>query len=281
MSETVRAAATVLVLRDSAAGPEVFMVRRHERAAFMARAYVFPGGAVDAADRATDPALVNGLDHARRQLPALDPIDAVAHHVAAVRELFEEAGILLATDRGGVFPDVTNPVIRDRFERHRCDVQTGAATFGRVLAAEDLRAAADALVLVSHWVTPPMVDTRRFDTRFFGARLPPDQHPVHDDRETTDGRWTRASEAIQAAERREIILPPPTWITLRELADFESVAGILAWAASRRVERREPHRLERDGSRVLVMPHPEHVDRWGRADTPFAWFDDRWLPLES
>src|SRR6476620_2311671 len=91
-----RPAATVVVLRDSSAGPEVFMVRRHEGTAFMGGAHVFPGGRADAADGDADAGWCDGLDHAARQLEHLPRADALAYHVAATRELFEEAGVLLA-----------------------------------------------------------------------------------------------------------------------------------------------------------------------------------------
>src|SRR3954469_10131484 len=91
-----RPASTVVVLRDASSGPEVFMVRRHADTAFMGGAHVFPGGRVDAADRDGDRVWCDGVDHAVAQLPAVEPVDAVAYHVAAARELFEEAGVLLA-----------------------------------------------------------------------------------------------------------------------------------------------------------------------------------------
>ena len=94
--QTPRPAATVVVLRDGPAGPEVFMVRRHEGTAFMGGAHVFPGGRVDAADGDADASWCDGIEHATRQLDGLPPAEALAYHVAAARELFEEAGVLLA-----------------------------------------------------------------------------------------------------------------------------------------------------------------------------------------
>jgi hypothetical protein len=157
-------------------------------------------------------------------------------------------------------------------------VHAGSSTFREVLTVEGLRTAADVPALYAHWVTPPL-GGRRFDTRFFAARLPPDQTAAHDEHETTGSAWTSAREAIRAAERREIVLPPPTWITLCELAEFGAVADVLAWTSRRDVIRREAARGERDGARVLLMPHPDFATRWGRSETPFVWADDRWLPL--
>jgi 8-oxo-dGTP pyrophosphatase MutT (NUDIX family) len=279
MDDIPRPSATVVLLRDGPDGLEVLMVRRHEKSAFMGGAYVFPGGAVDASDRElAGPRWTDGIAHAERQIPQLDPPDAVAHHVAAIRELFEEAGILLARDSVGQLVSFGDPAVAGRLADHRRKVHAGSMTFQDVLAVEGLRAAADALVLYAHWVTPPL-GGRRFDTRFFAARLPPDQTAAHDERETTGSAWTSAGEAIQAAERREILLPPPTWITLRELAEFGGVDDVLAWTSRRDVIRREAGRGERDGSRVLLLPHPDFATRWGRSETPFVWTDDRWLPL--
>src|SRR5260370_14079902 len=120
MAPNLRPAATVVVLRDSPAGPQVFMVRRHEGTAFMGGAYVFPGGRVDAGDRGVaDPSWCDGVDVAAAQLGGLPAVDAVAFHVAALRELFEEAGVLLPRDAtGGVGSHVHIPVTQHRPQVH-------------------------------------------------------------------------------------------------------------------------------------------------------------------
>jgi len=145
-----------------------------------------------------------------------------------------------------------------------------------VLDQERLRLAADALALCEHWVTPPL-DTRRFDTRFFATALPAGQQPVHDDRETTKSLWIRPSEAIAAAERREMVLPPPTWMMLRDLVPFTSVAGVLDWARRRTIRRREPAIAQVDGRRALVMSDGTDGEAENETST-FVWVEDRWLP---
>jgi hypothetical protein len=112
------------------------------------------------------------------------------------------------------------------------------------------------------------VDTRRFDTRFFVARVPPEQIPAHDETETTHSDWITPAAAIAAAVRREIVLPPPTWSTLRELEPFQTVDDTLAWARRRDVVRREPLLVVEDGRRMLVMPD----------QLRFVWTDGYWLP---
>ena len=273
-----RPAATVVVLRDGPAGPEAFMVRRHEGTAFMGGAHVFPGGRVDESDANADAAWCDGIDHAVSQLPSMPPQEATAYHVAAARELFEEAGVLLARDRPGAFVRLAG-ADHDRFKHARHTVHSGATTLRALVDGEGLRLALDALVLFAHWVTPP-IDTRQFDTRFFMTRVPPHQAPAHDDTETTHSAWVRPADAIAQAIRSEIVLPPPTWTTLRELERFASVDAALAWAAARRIVRRMPHLVEDDARRLLLLPgdplHPDPAGDEPPFETRFVFVDRRW-----
>jgi 8-oxo-dGTP pyrophosphatase MutT (NUDIX family) len=279
-----RPAATVVVLRDSSAGPEVFMVRRHESTAFMGGAHVFPGGRVDDADHGGDAAWCDGIAHATRQLSSLPPSEAVAYHIAAARELFEEAGVLLARHPTVEFVSLAGAAVHARFKQDRTDVHGGHATLRAVIAREHLRLALDALLLFAHWVTPP-IDTRQFDTRFFMTRVPPHQTPAHDDTETTHSTWVRPADAIAQSLNGEIVLPPPTWTTLRELEPFASVEDALAWARRRNVVRRMPKLLEQDGRRTLVLPgdplHPDPAGDAPPAETRFVFVDRRWRPERS
>jgi 8-oxo-dGTP pyrophosphatase MutT (NUDIX family) len=273
----IRPAATVIVLRDSSAGPEVFMVRRHHAVAFMAGAHVFPGGRVDAGDHDASADWCDGIAEAARQLPDLAADAALAYHVAAARELFEEAGVLLARSPGGAFMPLAGAEQHARFMRHRHAVHAGTRTLRSILSEEGLRLALDALVAFAHWVTPP-VDTRRFDTRFFAALVPPSQTPAHEEVESTESAWTTAAAALAAATRGEIVLPPPTWATLRELEPFASVDAAIEWARTRTVFRREPKLVEDEHTRMLVLPgdplNPEHETV--TFETRFRWVEDRW-----
>jgi 8-oxo-dGTP pyrophosphatase MutT (NUDIX family) len=274
-----RPAATVVVLRDSARGPEAFMVRRHEGTAFMGGAHVFPGGRVDDRDHDADVGWCDGIDHAAAQLPGIERTLAIAFHVAAARELFEEAGVLLARDERGGIASLTDPGMHARFAASRHEVHDGRQSLRGVLERERLRLSLDALVLLAHWVTPP-VDTRQFDTRFFITRVPPNQVPAHDETETTHSSWLTPAAAIAQAQRGEIILPPPTWTTLRELEHFATVADALQWARSRRISRRQPKMLEEGGRRMLVLPgdprYPEATDAEQPVETCFVLVDKRW-----
>jgi 8-oxo-dGTP pyrophosphatase MutT (NUDIX family) len=274
-----RPASTVVVLRDAPHGPEVFMVRRHEATVFMGGAHVFPGGRVDAADHDADPAWCDGLDEAVRQLASVGAGEARAYHVAAARELFEEAGVLLARAADRRFVSLAGADTHARFKQYRSDVHSGATPLRGIVERERLRLALDALVLFAHWVTPP-IDTRQFDTRFFLTRVPPDQTPAHDDTETTHSGWLTPAEAIRQAEAGSIVLPPPTWTTLRELQPFDSVDAALAWGRRRAVIRRQPSLLERGGRRMLVLPgdplHPDPPPAEVPIETRFEFVDRRW-----
>jgi len=273
-----RPASTVVVLRDAPHGPEVFMVRRHEGTAFMGGAHVFPGGRVDAADREGDTSWCDGVDHARRQLHESDPADAVAYHVAAARELFEEAGVLVARDGTGRIVPLAGAA-HERFKRYRGDVHGGRSTFHAIVANEGLRLALDALVLFAHWVTPP-IDTRQFDTRFFMTRVPPEQTPAHDETETTHSIWLTPAAALAQSLRGDIVLPPPTWTTLRELEPFTTVDDALTWARRRRIVRRQPRVVDTDGARMLLLPgdplYRDIADPEQPAETRFVLAGTRW-----
>jgi 8-oxo-dGTP pyrophosphatase MutT (NUDIX family) len=274
-----RPAATVVVLRDGPAGPEVFMVRRHEDTAFMGGAHVFPGGRVDAADGDADTTWCDGIDHAVGQLSGLPRAEALAYHVAAARELFEEAGVLLARHPDGDFVSLAAAADHERLKQDRTRVHEGKTTLRAVVQRERLRLALDTLVMFAHWVTPP-IDSRQFDTRFFMTRVPSHQTPAHDETETTHSLWARPVDAIALAGRDEIVLPPPTWSTLREIEPFETVKDVLAWARGRTVVRRMPKAIEQAGHRMLLLPgDPLHPDPGGDdppRETRFVLIDRRW-----
>lgn len=269
MSTAISPAATVILLRDSDRGPEIFMVRRHERTAFMGGAHVFPGGRVEPAD-----------------VESAGGDDALAFRLAAMRELFEEAGVLLARDTASAEPGGDAPFVslagrdvQNRFREYRADVYAGRMALADLAAREHLALAPGALVPLAHWVTPP-VDTRRFDTRFFVTRVPPEQTPVHDATETTHGVWTTPAEALARDRRDEIVLPPPTWTTLRELEPFATVDAVLRWAARRTIARREPLFREHAGQRLLLLPgDPLNPEGWHEPvlwETRFIQSGGRW-----
>jgi 8-oxo-dGTP pyrophosphatase MutT (NUDIX family) len=276
----IRDAATVIVLRDAANGPEVFLVRRHRAVAFMAGAHVFPGGRVDDGDHAADSSWCDGVVEASGKLPGVATAAALAFHVAAARELFEEAGVLLARDASGHQVSLANRADPDRFKAHRAELNAGRRTLRGIVEAERLRLALDALVHYAHWVTPP-IEIRRFDTQFFVTRVPAQQFPVHDDHEATDSVWIRPADAITASGRGDIVLPPPTWASLRELERFTSVDAALVWARARTVYRREPRvTTDADGTRHIVLPGDPSLPEAEPVafETRFVLAGGRWAP---
>lgn len=242
---TPRPSATVLLLRDGGRGLEVLMVERHHQIDFVAGALVFPGGRVDAAD--ASPAL------ATRCAGTVDLSDEErALRVGAIRETFEEAGVLLARRRGQAAL-VDAETLRGIEERHRRALHAGETTIAEIAEREDLALACDRLVPFAHWITPLFMP-KRFDTWFYLVEAPPDHVALHDGHESVDSLWItpRDADAERAAGRRSIIFP--TLLNLRKLGRAGSVAEAFEAA------RREPivtvlPRVEMRGeTRTMVLP---------------------------
>jgi 8-oxo-dGTP pyrophosphatase MutT (NUDIX family) len=240
-----RLSATVLLVRDGVRGLEVFMVERHHQIDFATGALVFPGGQVDAADG--DAALASRCTGAE----SFDA-DARVLRVAAIRETFEEAGVLLARRRGErTLVDATT--LAGIEQRHRAALNAGERTLAELAAAEDLELACDLLVPFAHWITPVFM-AKRFDTWFFLVAAPPDQVALHDGHESVDSVWITPgdAEAERSAGRRTIIFP--TRLNVRKLGRAKNVADAVANA------RREPivtvlPRIEKRGeTSMMVLP---------------------------
>lgn len=233
----IRPAATVMLIRDvSSAGAggdiEVFMMRRTTKAAFAGGMYVFPGGAVDPADGADDVAqLCDGFTdtEASRRLGVAD--GGLAYWIAAIRECFEEAGVLLARVDGGTTVRFDDAAVAERFGRFRRQVHSGDLGIVSLCRDEGLRLETDGIFYVSNWITP-FGETRRFDTRFFVAAAPVDQEPLHDDHETVDSLWVRPRMALEQAQAGELLMLPPTIASLGFLAAHRSTESVLAAAGS-------------------------------------------------
>ncbi len=223
-----RPAATVMVARDSAepgVGIEVFLLRRTTGAAFAAGMFVFPGGRVDDLDGAGElEPFSDGLDDATAsRLLGLER-GGLAYWVAAIRECFEESGLLLAHRRDGT-PLPTPPAVGDRVAVH-----DGVLSMLELCRRDELVLDTGALRYVAHWVTPAQERARRFDTRFFLTGAPRDHHGVHDEVETIDSVWLAPGEALRRAMAGEMTLMPPTIAGLQLLDGCASVADALAKA---------------------------------------------------
>ncbi|HTW86348.1 MAG TPA: hypothetical protein VMD91_19915 [Candidatus Sulfotelmatobacter sp.] len=210
-NDEIRDAATVIVAREGLDGPSVFMVRRHGKATFLPDRYVFPGGAVDPGDRAL---AASGLDGSAGQV---DP----AYVVTAARETFEEVGLLFA-DR---------PVAAEPLVAARRALLAGELDFAAVLTRLGVKLDAALLRYFSRWITPKdELAPRRFDARFFVARMPEGQTAEADAAEVYDGAWYRPQDALDAHARGEIDLIFPTIKHLERIAPYRSVDELLAFA---------------------------------------------------
>ena len=251
-----RDAATVIVLRDTATSFEAFMLRRHSRSGFAASMWVFPGGVVDPADGALSPQRWTGIDpDALAPLFGVAADMVVAFHVAAVREMFEEAGLLLAHHADGAAPDLDDPTLLQL--RQDLADRTTTVNFAAWLEDRDLVLDLDNLTYHSHWVTPT-VEPRRYDTRFFIARAPADQVARYDRRETTDEQWVTPRDALAAYNRGELQLIYPTIKTLAALAELDSVDAVeQAARAQTDIRRIQPHAELDDQGRFVRVLHPD------------------------
>jgi 8-oxo-dGTP pyrophosphatase MutT (NUDIX family) len=273
-----RAAASVVLLRDGVQGLQVLLLRRHGQSGVLGGAWVFPGGKVDAGDDA--PATLALLDRAPRQIapllgePELTPEAAAGIFIAAAREAFEEAGVLLARAPNGAPQPVS---ASERTE-----------PFAPLLARHALRLDTQGLAPWSRWITPrqPSVMNRRFDTRFLLAALPPGQEAHADDHEITATRWLAPRQALRLYARGEIDLVPPQIMSLLHLALYPDTATALADARAHSPYLVQPHPFDIDGQRTICYPgDPAHPQRHRvlpeALPTRLTWHDQRFVPPQG
>lgn len=240
-------AATVILVRDSAQGPEYLMVQRGENLAFAGGALVFPGGRVDDADVVTarDPQLATGFD-------GLDDTDAAAR-ITCAREALEETGVLLTS---GAAPDPAE-LARARAQLAANPDADEACTFAAMLAAMRHQVDADRFVPFARWEPPaaaPIV--RRFDTRFYiadagntaSAAISPDGH------EAMALHWTTAAWALTRYDRGEAAMVFPTWCNMHRLAQYDSIAALFAATRAMAPPYVQPEIVNRDGEMWLTIP---------------------------
>ena len=250
MAEAVnpRPASTILLLRDAAARREieVFMMVRHYEIDFNSGALVFPGGSVDKGDQEiiATPELYcggEGLDTA-----------ALSFRIAAIRETFEESGILLARPRG------LNALVDARRAgeieaAHRAELCEGKISFLKVLTDNGMLLALDELVPYAHWITPEGMP-KRFDTWFFLAAAPPEQVGAHDGKESTDSIWVSPREALEGGETGRFKLPFPTTRNLIRLGKQPGVKAALDDSRGKAIVTVMPVMTRLNGGRQLRIP---------------------------
>jgi 8-oxo-dGTP pyrophosphatase MutT (NUDIX family) len=246
MSTQLREAASVILLRRATPGIEVFLLRRHKRASFMASAFVFPGGGAEPGEDA---------------------------RTAAARELFEEAGVLLARCDASLESETLEVPIQALLRRRILD----GANATEAMAAAGLQWSTEILVPWAHWITPS-IEPKRFSARFFVCELPGAQTPSFDEVETVDQMWIRPREAVERAG--ELQLPPPQIRTLWELSHLDTIAEVLA-AGRARAE--EPHpimprlRAASPGEPLcLLLPWDPEYTVTGTGDATPLTYSPRW-----
>ena len=250
-----RDAATVILARDSKPGQyEVFLMRRHQDQAFLGGAYVFPGGRLDEAD--CDPVLLcytRGLSvsEASRLLQEedLDGERALGLFLAAIRETLEETGVLLSCD-----VDCSDPAVAVRLARYRHALHSREIKLRDLCEREGFLFDLEFLTPYAHWITPE-IDSKRFNTRFFVARLPEGQTAVHDNMELTESRWLTPAEAMKRHDAGEIILMPPTLKTMEELCTFRTVEELFTAARQRRITTVLPQLFNGEDTYGIKLPH--------------------------
>ena len=236
-------ASTVLLIRDGNAGIEVFMVVRHQEIDSFSGALVFPGGKVDPADA-----------HARPFCSGGEKLDemALSHRVAAVREAFEESGVLLAYNKGNhdLIDAVQLKIIQNRWRK---DLAAHKTTMAYVCRAEGIVLALDKMVEFAHWITPRIVP-KIFDTKFFIAQVPGDHIAIHDGAETTDSEWLRPEKAIADAASGKRTLVFPTHMNLLKLSQYENVDEAMKITQNTNVVTVQPEPRKHPKGRTLRIP---------------------------
>jgi len=243
-------AATVILLRDAPAGLEVFLQRRVAGMPFAGGMTVFPGGGVDARDRSAVAWAGPPPSWWASRFGCDDPL-AQALVCAAVRETFEESGVLLAgPDEHGVVDDAT------RYHQARGALVARDLSMAQFLADARLVLRADLLRPWANWVTPEG-EPRRYDTRFLLAALPAGQHADGVTTEAADAGWQTPRAALDDWRAGRRWLLPPTWYTLGELASFHTVAELTAASADRRIHKIRPRLVrDADGLRAVLPTDP-------------------------
>ena len=255
MSDTARFASTVLLVRDGTGGVEVFMEKRHIKSDFVGGAYVFPGGRVDPEDTVPE-SLCRGLSEKQANRSLRVDHGGLAYYAAAIRECFEEAGILLAYDESGELLDFGDPACEDRYRSLRDELNAGNRTLLGIVESQGLMLATDRIHYWAHWITPEG-QPKRYDTRFFIARAPEGQTAAHDDWELTHSAWVTPGEAINRAIDREWMIIFPTMKNLQQLERLKTADAAVSWAQG---DHERPAMQPRILGEKVLLPGDEGYD---------------------
>ncbi|GGY86029.1 MBL fold metallo-hydrolase [Marinobacter zhanjiangensis] len=257
----IRPAATLAITRDSDEGLQVLLMQRTWDASFMPGFYVFPGGAVDESDQRCAPYVTGGDDSSVSHDMSIG-IGGSHYMIAAIRESFEEAGVLLALDEQGNTLPPEHPVFRERD-----GMIAGDQTLAALCHQHGLTLPLDRVAYLAHWITPPG-PPRRFDTRFFVAAMPEGQQPDHDRVETIDHIWLTPQQAMEEHRQGTRLFASPTLRTLRIIAGFDTTEAIIRHARSQPPEPApdKPWPARRQDKPVSVEPGTGPFDEVHKLD---------------
>ena len=262
----IRPAATVMLI-DDRPDLQVYMLQRNANTVFAGGMWVFPGGAVDHQDDASyyKDIATHRTDAEASELMAL-PDDGLAYYMAAIRETFEEAGILLALHAEVESPLVISPEDTPRFNNYRDMLNAGEIELKTILENENLLADVGQMHYVARWITP-LGSPRRFDARFFIARIPSNQIPQHDDSELVNSAWLTPREILERIDREEMVLMTVTERMIRSLALFESASQVIEAAAKNLPDQRA--RVDSKTGKITMPGEPGYDD--GLTDVETGW----------
>jgi 8-oxo-dGTP pyrophosphatase MutT (NUDIX family) len=250
-----------MLLRDvetEGQGIEVFMVRRAVQSEFMPDLYVFPGGSVSEDDRTAEetPDLCIAVAPSQADPEGRTALGSGAR-AAAIREMFEEANVLLAYRDDKILAVNADTVARFAAYRQAFNERKGSLV--EMARAEHLKLATDRLAYFAHWITPELMP-KRYDTHFFIATAPEEQEAIYDRLETTEGVWIQPAAALQGFKQQQFPLALPTYHQLRDLAVFHSVQDALEVTRARYIPTRRPIMTQKDGKWHLQLPDDEGPD---------------------
>lgn len=274
----IRSAATVLILADKP-DLQVLMLKRNARSIFVGDMWVYPGGAVDPEDATAEAdAVVEGLTDTEASESLQVDQGGIAFWVAALRETFEEAGILLARNPGDEqLVDLSLPDLERRFNIYRAGVNSGDIDFVDMVRREGLVLDGPGVNYVSRWVTP-LGPPRRYDTRFFVTAMPDGQQPLHDNDEAVHHQWIRPAEALALNEADEMLMMTPTVSMLGRLTRFENSAQAIAAAAGNTENEDEMVRIRygvEGPGRIAWPDDPDYDDADPRVESGMVRWPDR------
>jgi len=265
-------ATTVILLRESKPeGFEVFLLKRHEQSSFMGGNFVYPGGRVDREDGSVEIcaqcAHVTPEQASQILGETISPDESLAHWVAGIRELFEEAGILFAYDEAGNLIQFKSPAEQEKFNQYRDLMHKRKMNICQLAQEEKILFALDQLHYYAHWITPE-ARSQRFDTRFFLARYPEGQEASHDQKETTVGVWLTPQKALEENVQGNIALAAPTLKTLEDLSRFKRVDEVYDSLKSREIRSILPVLTKIMDQTLIIFPWDPEYEIFQKGEVP-------------